>query len=1060
MDTNEHEAGGPASIMNTLKKLFGMAFVAMVGSSVTLGATVIFQFQDNFGRMTTPAVSLTPGSVPLIQSNTIVLSGMATFRWPTNGLAIDSWGNTNFWGWTNGQLVLPLSAGGYTVQVQGWPRSWGMTVPSSTNIFYASDLSSNTLILQPMPNYFQAGILSNAVPSSSPGVSVVNGVITISTNYDALGSATAAVANRAKYIAASGGVWTLFDPTGVIPLLGSADLAWLQVYENVNVNTNGYVFLPGNNMTVTYTTNAFGIVTVTYGTTTTPTLSALNVNGLAQVGSLSAPASPVTTASVSNNLPAFTGDFTSPVGSPVATMKNTGTAGTYPVVTTDPQGRVTSGRSLTVNDLPPQATTNNGNYGDQPGTYQLWNDISGGQNPPPYGQPWAAMQKPWKVLYVAGYGATPEGESFITNMLAKCQAIPGLMNAWTNQTIGAVYLDGAWMGPRFGITNAANDITFYNYRHFGNQTWNTTLYPHGMEWVCAMLHSNGLKVIVQVYGCTNITPSGADEYICDFTGSHFQLHTNGTGAWPADGNGNPYSVCSSRDTARHDVSQYAAAGIDGFCLADGTPLNFQEADSIWGNASMRVWVPVGWNNNPQYPGYFNVNTNLFSFQSPINWQEYNAAFMMGHPQMYMAFQSPNGNQAFTVGYQQAGGHSAVYYDNTGQGAGAAGLRSIARDFPSTLKANQGAYVSWMGVDDTPSVVATALSHGLLFDAYLTEEVIGSGWGNWTNAMLNTNFIAVCDDPNQNMPTKLVDYGAGIGSVWATKLFNGNYAVGFFNESNTGTTNITLNWSSLGWPSNLAVHVYDRLDGTDRGTNYGSYTQGFSAGSAMLFGFDPVAPLQQSQPLINNLVGSGPINVTLTTNGTSVTGTIGQTIGSGYPNYVVVNDFNRNVNGNFVAVQIPQTVYPGAADWFDYGYTLNNSTVGNFQPPAVNVYGNVQGTNLVQSWLFLSTNAATINFTPIFNFLLNGTNIDARFVGVTSSNSFTFASGTNLTWVTWTNALNPFPPANTPGTSGYYSPAVPLTVGFSFTNASQLQIYGAGGTFSASVFPKMAVFKFQ
>lgn len=155
------------------------------------GATVIFQFQDNYGRAATPAVSLTPLSVPLIQSNTIVLSGLTTFRWPTNQTV-----SGLFIGWTNGQLVLPLSAGGYTVQVSSWPRAWSLTVPVSTNTFYAADLSSNTLILGPQTIMNNGtgtggGSLSNAIPTNAPGVFVVNGIIVISTNYDALGAAAA-----------------------------------------------------------------------------------------------------------------------------------------------------------------------------------------------------------------------------------------------------------------------------------------------------------------------------------------------------------------------------------------------------------------------------------------------------------------------------------------------------------------------------------------------------------------------------------------------------------------------------------------------------------------------------------------------------------------------------------------------------------------------------------------------------------------------------------------------------------------------------------------------------
>lgn len=51
-------------------------------------------------------------------------------------------------------------------------------------------------------------------------------------------------------------------------------------------------------------------------------------------------------------MPAFTGDITTTAGTVATTLKNTGTAGTYPKVTTDAQGRVTVGAALTPSDLP------------------------------------------------------------------------------------------------------------------------------------------------------------------------------------------------------------------------------------------------------------------------------------------------------------------------------------------------------------------------------------------------------------------------------------------------------------------------------------------------------------------------------------------------------------------------------------------------------------------------------------------------------------------------------------------------------------------------------------
>jgi len=143
-------------------------------------ATVVFQYQTPFGQASTPTVSVTPNSVPLWQTNTLVLSGMATYPWPTNGLAVDAYGNTNWWGWTNNaagtpQLWLPLSAGAYTVQVQGFPRPMTMAVPVSTSTYFASDLSSNVIVLTPTPNFYVyvGGVATNLTGNATNQVNAL-----------------------------------------------------------------------------------------------------------------------------------------------------------------------------------------------------------------------------------------------------------------------------------------------------------------------------------------------------------------------------------------------------------------------------------------------------------------------------------------------------------------------------------------------------------------------------------------------------------------------------------------------------------------------------------------------------------------------------------------------------------------------------------------------------------------------------------------------------------------------------------------------------------------------
>ncbi|HTB86035.1 MAG TPA: hypothetical protein VK742_20485 [Candidatus Sulfotelmatobacter sp.] len=145
-----------------MKKLFKkmpvgtvLAIVYLLSAMAAPAATVIHQFQNGFGQSTTPTISLTPLTVPLQQSNTLIIGGMTTFPWPTNGLSTDTWGNVTFFGWTNNgvnyQFIIPLSAGTWQENWQGFPGSQQLTVPNSTNTFYVTDLSAHNIILQPAP---------------------------------------------------------------------------------------------------------------------------------------------------------------------------------------------------------------------------------------------------------------------------------------------------------------------------------------------------------------------------------------------------------------------------------------------------------------------------------------------------------------------------------------------------------------------------------------------------------------------------------------------------------------------------------------------------------------------------------------------------------------------------------------------------------------------------------------------------------------------------------------------------------------------------------------------
>lgn len=157
---------------------FVLAIIALgfLCGVIARGANIVFQFQTGYGQRAVPTVSITPPNPPVYQTNTLILGGMTTFPWPTNGLAVDAFGNTNFFGWTNAangtpQLWLPMAAGTYTVNVSGWPRPWTLPVPLTANTLFAADLATNNLvILAPQPITLVGTISTNI--SNATGTNV------------------------------------------------------------------------------------------------------------------------------------------------------------------------------------------------------------------------------------------------------------------------------------------------------------------------------------------------------------------------------------------------------------------------------------------------------------------------------------------------------------------------------------------------------------------------------------------------------------------------------------------------------------------------------------------------------------------------------------------------------------------------------------------------------------------------------------------------------------------------------------------------------------------------
>lgn len=491
-----------------------------------------------------------------------------------------------------------------------------------------------------------------------------------------------------------------------------------------------------------------------------------------------------------------------------------------------------------------------------------------------YGQLQGAMRKPWRSIYfspsVVDVNGNREGQSNIviavTNMKTN-----GVLTVMSNLNCTmAVEIDTEGFHVR---TNGGWALTM---RNFGSQTRNmvydTNIFPNGPWWLNDYLHTNGFKSYIHFYMTTSYLPTGADEFICDAAGGHFQAWTNGNGTFPTDPAGGQYGLCLSPDTITNDIAQLYAYGYDGIVKADGgsTPVDFKKLDAMVGNACLKIAIPARFPYYP-YPGYANVNTNLFDLGLPGQYNSFYPVETFGKIMMVQAYQTIS-DASFTLGSLTIGANASYFYDNNANVPANeetdVPLRIMVRDFPTSTKA-YGTYINWLGYCGKSSLPEIALTHGILSSGWFGEHFFGVPSSSpyaapaFSNALTSVTFNQIIDDPDQNMPILLNDYGTNVGSVWATKLYGGSYAVGFFNNISSGiTTNMTVTWSQLGIDSNTTMRVDDVLPlgtTTSQGRFTNSFTFALTAGASAL---EKITPCLPPTLVLNNTSGAARNQLTV------------------------------------------------------------------------------------------------------------------------------------------------------------------------------------------------------
>ena len=489
------------------------------------------------------------------------------------------------------------------------------------------------------------------------------------------------------------------------------------------------------------------------------------------------------------------------------------------------------------------------------------------------GQLWPAMNKPWRGIYSSIPGTNLYSETNFVYIITNFSAIYA-STVTNDNSIMFLDLDVGWDGPR--LTNWSWIVTNY-----GTLTCDSNRFPHGLQWLASVCHSNNFKLVTHIYYATNITPFGASESLVSLSGaaSFPCYYTNGVGSFPTDSFGH-YVVVTTPDTYQGDFQELAHWGIDGVIPADGPGENYQQASFAIGRACLQTLIP-----------YSTPNT----YTAPIPTSYVNGKL----PMAVISYESPNNDQYHTMGYLTVQNHTGFFYDNTQQGVGAVALRKYLLDFPGQTKANRGGHImSFYPNIGTINAIVVAMTHGILDQGYKNDSIWGPNWlTDFYAIATNSYWCSVNQDSLQNWPMLALDAGTNNGSVWIEQLSSGSWVAAAFGEGAGGTQG-TLNWSSFGWNTNMLVRVSGIYPVyTIVSTNTGGFTFTEGAGSDEIYQFDLFPSLQYNSSG-SQLTGVTPNSASPWTNSTPTR--IGLWVNgqpSGNPNFVNLGNANEiYVNG--------------------------------------------------------------------------------------------------------------------------------------------------------------------
>lgn len=458
---------------------------------------------------------------------------------------------------------------------------------------------------------------------------------------------------------------------------------------------------------------------------------------------------------------------------------------------------------------------------------------------------WINQKKPFIILSTRDVGVGNNlvncNIETVTNGVNGFQT-NGYVQYFTNQGVGMAYmLEDGW------LTNhrAANGMLRWNTNRFPWVTASDTL---GGTNVSRYLNTNGFEMWKMMYAhcyvpaLSNWVDSYHSELDIDPVNNPFLF-------WEYPGLGSPFGAIETQpamtpDSIHRDISAMYAEGTRGYFMQEcNNALGsgcFDQLIRTLGSASINPYKNPGQGNEIKLDAQWNL------------WYTTNG-MPAGRDAHGMILGLFAGTAGVSWAHKYANDVNSMFVESNGSdpvipGSGAIGWLASQLSFNAHFITNTSGFCFLSPSTDgfSPSSHTYKTWKGYFGGIAVTHANIwftgggASSYNYFTTAgfgllLTNSNFVKIWQDA-RGIPPTCIKLNAS-NHIWKADLSDGSFAIWFANMGNV-TTNLTVNWSQLGLPSNTVCAVSEVWTNAALGLATNSYTVAVPSVDTFLLQFSP------------------------------------------------------------------------------------------------------------------------------------------------------------------------------------------------------------------------------